>query len=132
MSITFAPRRGAILLCDFDAARVHPEMDKKRQAIVISATRFNHRHGSFAGLCTVVPTSSKTPRTVGPEDVLIPTGKYWSFSVDSWVRCKMVTTVSHDRLDLLLKDGRSTRTEFLDESDIRRVLAAIRHIIEMT
>jgi uncharacterized protein YifN (PemK superfamily) len=53
MAITFQPRRGAIVLCNFDMARVHPEMDKNRQAIVFSITELNHRHGRFAGHCTV-------------------------------------------------------------------------------
>ena len=132
MAINFAPRRGAILLCDFARARVHPEMDKRRQAIVVSTTAVNHRHGAFAGHCTVVPTTSQVPQTIGPEDVLLPVGKYWSFTVDSWVRCKMITTVSHDRLDLLLRNGRPSRTEFVDEVDLARILTALRHVLAIS
>lgn len=82
MAVNFQPKQGAILLCDFDMARVHPEMDKKRQAIVFSITQLNHRHGAYAGHCTVIATSSREPQTRGPEDVLIPAGKYWSLPED--------------------------------------------------
>ncbi|NGX94535.1 MAG: type II toxin-antitoxin system PemK/MazF family toxin [Candidatus Afipia apatlaquensis] len=125
--ITFAPYRGAILLCDFDMARVPPEFDKRRQAIVISITSLNHKHAQAPGICTLVPTSSKEPRTIGPEDVLIPAGKYWSFSEDSWVRAKNITTISHSRLSLLHKGGRPASTEFLDATDMARVEIAIKH-----
>jgi uncharacterized protein YifN (PemK superfamily) len=129
LRITFAPRCGAILLCDFEMARVHPEIDKKRQAIVISITALNHKHGAYAGHCTVVPTSSREPKSIGPEDILIPVGKYWSFTVDSWIRCKLLTTVSHARLALLLKNGRPHSTEFLDDADMKRIKAGIRHVM---
>lgn len=131
VAITFAPRHGAILLCDFDMARVHPEIDKKRQVIVVSISRLNHRHASAAGHCTVVPTSSREPHTIGPEDVLISSGKYWSFRSNSWVRAKMLTTVSHDRLDLLLRNGRPHRTEFIEDSDMERIQEALRHVMNI-
>jgi len=104
-------------------------MDKRRQAIVFSIKDLNHRHAMAAGLCTIVPTSSEKPRTVGPEDLLISAGKYWSFSVDSWVRSKNLVTVSHDRLSLLNKNSRPHPTEFLDEADMARVAAAIKYVL---
>jgi uncharacterized protein YifN (PemK superfamily) len=125
--ITFAPRRSAILLCDFDMARVHPEFDKRRQAIVLSITSLNHKHATLAGLCTIVPTSSQQPRTIGPEDVLIPVGSYWSFDEDTWVRAKNITTVSHTRLSLLHYNGRPRSTEFLNDKDMARVELAVKH-----
>jgi uncharacterized protein YifN (PemK superfamily) len=132
MAITFQPQRGAIILCDFDMARIHPEMDKNRQAIVFSITQLNHRHGRSAGHCTVIPTSSKPPKTIGPEDVLISCRKYWSFSVDSWARPKMIMTVSHDRLNLLMRHGRLHPSEFIDAADTQRVEAALRYVLDLT
>jgi uncharacterized protein YifN (PemK superfamily) len=129
LPITFAPKRGAIVLCDFDAARVHPEIDKRRQAIVFSLTSLNHKHATLPGLCVVIPTSSRVPRTIGPEDFLIPAGKYWSFEVDSWVRAKNPVTVSHTRLSLLHRNGRPRSTEFLDDADMLRVGTAIKHAL---
>jgi len=36
MAINFVPRRGLVLICDYDVARVHPEMNKSRRVVVIS------------------------------------------------------------------------------------------------
>lgn len=130
--ITFAPKRGAIVLCDFDMARVAPEFDKRRQAVVLSISSLNHKHAMQPGLCTIVPTSSKEPKTVGPEDLLIPAGKYWSFDEDSWVRAKNLVTVSHSRLSLLHRNSRPTSTEFLDAADMAAVEAAIKHALGMS
>jgi len=131
LPITFAPNRGAILLCDFDLARVAPEMDKNRQVIVVSLTKLNHKHGLNPGACVVVPVSSQEPTTVGPEDVYLPVGKYWSFRQDSWARCKMVDTVSHSRLSLLLRDGRPRRSEFMDEGDMLRIVNGLRFALQI-
>jgi uncharacterized protein YifN (PemK superfamily) len=131
-AITFAPRRGAILLCDFDMARVHPEMDKERQAVVVSIAPLNHKHATSAGHCTVVPISATEPKTIGPEDIPIPYGKYWSFKRDSWARCKMVHTVSHTRLSLLLRQGRLHPSEFMDAADMQRIMAGLKFVLDIT
>jgi PemK-like, MazF-like toxin of type II toxin-antitoxin system len=89
--------------------------------------RLNHKHATLAGLCTIVPTSSQQPRTIGPEDVLIPVGSYWSFDEDTWVRAKNITTVSHTRLSLLHYNGRPRSTEFLNDKDMARVELAVKH-----
>jgi uncharacterized protein YifN (PemK superfamily) len=128
--ITFAPARGAILLCDFDLGRIDPEMDKKRQVIVVSLATLNHKHATLPGHCTVVPVSSQKPITVGPEDVFLPVGKYWSFGLDSWVRCKMVDTVSHTRLNLLYRNGaRQFRSEFIDDADMLRIVTGLKFVL---
>jgi uncharacterized protein YifN (PemK superfamily) len=126
MPISFAPQRGAILLCDFDLGTcVPPEIIKKRQVLVISDTAFNHRHGLNAGLCTVVPFSAST-QTPGRCDVFFPAGSYWSLGRDCWAQCKAIATVSHDRLDLLWRNGRRRPSEFLRAGDMERVEKAIR------
>jgi hypothetical protein len=60
---------------------------------------------------------------------MIPVGKYWSFTVDSWVRSKLIATVSHRRLDLLLRQGRPTTSEFLDPADIRSIMTCLRQVL---
>ena len=131
MAVTFTPQRGAILMCDFERAFVPPEMPKMRQAIVISIKDMNHRYAKAAGICTLVPVSSKRPKDQGPEDVLIPLGKYWSFSLDSWAKCSMICCMSHERLDLVLRGGRRHPSEFLDEADMQRISAAVRHVLDL-
>jgi uncharacterized protein YifN (PemK superfamily) len=131
LAITFAPRRGAILLCDFDMACVPPEMNKRRQVIVVSRREMNHRHAKAAGLCTVVPVSATQPASLGPEDVFLPAGRYWSFSRDSWIKCRVLCTLSHDRLDLLLRFGRRHPSEFLLDDDMAKVETAIRTVLSV-
>lgn len=126
MAIYFAPKRGAILICDFDMARVPPEMDKPRQVVVVSETALNHRHAKAAGTCVVVPFSTVPPHSDGDEEVFIGSGSYWSLPEDSWARCKLVDTVSHDRLDLLLRHGRRIPSEFMSPADMTRIEDGIR------
>jgi hypothetical protein len=75
--------------------------------------------------------SATRPESLGPEDVFLPAGNYWSLGRDSWIKCKMICTVSHDRLALLLRRGRRHPTEFLQEADLKRVEKAIRTVLEM-
>ena len=79
----------------------------------------------------VVPASSTRPTSVGPEDVDIPFGRYWSFSSHCWVKTAMVTTVSHTRLDLLFRNGRRTPSEYLTEADMRRVETALKFALNL-
>lgn len=129
MAITFAPKRGAILMCDFDMACVPPEMRKVRQVVVVSPDGMNHRHGRVAGTCTVVPFTTVRPGTIGPDDVFIPSRSYWSLPKDSWARAKMVATVSHDRLDLVLRNGRRHPTEFISQLHLGAIEVALKHAL---
>lgn len=131
MAITFVPRRGAILLCNFDLAFVPPEMNKERQAIVVSRYEMNHRHARAPGLCSIVPASATRPTSPGREDVFIPAGRYWSLPKDSWIKCRMLSTVSHDRFNLMLRRGRRHPTEFLAVEDMERIEDAMRFVLDI-
>ena len=126
MPITFAPRRGALLMCDFDMACVSPEMAKVRRVVVVSPNHLNHRHGRAPGLCLVVPFSATPPATPGPHDVFFPAGVYRSLTVDVWAKCAAVTLVSHDRLDRVgVRRGVYLR-EMLSPADMARIEAGLR------
>ena len=56
MPLTFHPRPGAVLMCQYEPGFVKPEMVKRRPVIVI-APRLRHRDK----LCTVVPLSGERP-----------------------------------------------------------------------
>jgi uncharacterized protein YifN (PemK superfamily) len=113
-------------------ARIPPSMDKRRQVVVFSRNAFNHKHGTGPGRSAVVPITSQEPKTIGPEDVFIAAGTYWSLEVDSWVLGKMVTTISHRRLSTLHRDGRQVLySEFMGEADMQRIAAAIKHSLEL-
>lgn len=126
MAITFAPRRGAILMCNFEMARVHPEMPKVRPVVVVSDSALNHRHARAAGVCVVVPFTSVPPDSDGDDEVIFVSGSYWTLPEDSWARCKLITTVSHDRLDLALRNNRRHPSEFMSDEDLDRVMAGVK------
>lgn len=116
-------------MCDFDMAFVDPEMRKKRQAVVVSILANNQRHALASGNCTVVPFTTVAPKTPSPDDIFIPAGTYWSLSKDSWARCKMVATVSHNRLDLILFKGKRRPTEFLTQGHMNDVAQGLVHAL---
>lgn len=129
MPIRFVPQRGLILICDYDVARVHPEMNKRRRVVVISPRSYNRRHGEGPGRCLVVPFSASEPRFLTPSIVTFPAGSYRSLTRTSWAICDFVTAVSHDRLDRVwLGPGRSL-DECVTDDDMRRLQAALARAI---
>lgn len=126
MSINFAPKRGAILMCDFDMAYVDPEMRKIRQALVVSIKGNNHRHALLPGTCTVIPFSTVRPSSVSLDDIHVLKGAYWSLSEECWLRCKMITTVSHSRLSLVVRNHRRHPSEFVSDAFLEKVEAGLR------
>jgi uncharacterized protein YifN (PemK superfamily) len=144
MAITFTPRRGAILMCDFGPnasgaatfpllkapVGMPPEIWKVRRAIVVSPDALNHRHAASPGMCIVVPLSATKPKTVGDHDVPITRGSYKSLTVDVWARCASVTAVSHGRLDRPFA-GRRYISEYVAPTDMSRIEAGLRAALGM-
>jgi uncharacterized protein YifN (PemK superfamily) len=127
MPITFVPERGRILMCDYDLARVHPEIDKVRRVVVISPRSYNRRHGAGPGRCAVVPFSATDPGPHStPADVPFPAGIYRALSVRTWAICSAVTSASHDRLDRVHVGGTYSE-ECLSEHDLARIEEGLRH-----
>ena len=126
-SIAFAPRRGMILMCDFDMAGiVPPEMRKKRRVVVVSPSSYNRRHGTGPGRCLVVPFSASEPPVLTAADIPFPAGVYRSLTVPTWAICSAMGSVSHARLDRVAA-GSSFISESLSEVDMRMVEDGIRH-----
>lgn len=99
MPLTYHPKPGDILVCDYNTGFTAPEMVKRRPIIVISP-RLRRRNG----LCTVVPLSTTQPDV--EEDYhcrisMCPTlPKPWDSSW-MWVKADMIATVSFERLELI-------------------------------
>ncbi|WP_298952244.1 type II toxin-antitoxin system PemK/MazF family toxin [uncultured Methylobacterium sp.] len=128
MPITFVPQRGQILICDFDMARVPPEMRKVRRVVVVSPRSYNARHGQGPGRCLVVPFSASMPPVVRPSDVPFAAGVYRSLTVPTWAICSSVAALSHARLDRVAA-GRSHLSESLSPQDLARVEDGLRHAL---
>lgn len=131
MAINFVPERGRILICNYDMARVPPEMKKTRRAVVISPGSYNERHGHGPGRCLVVPFSATDPgRRMTPADVLFDSESYECLSVATSI-CGAVMSVSHDRLDRVLINQRGMPPRFSSERlfahDMARIEIGLRH-----
>lgn len=122
MALTFHPRPGALLICDFSFGFKAPEMIKKRPVVIISPRRRRSMK-----LCTVVPLSTAVPKTVerfhhrmNPRSVPVELG-----AQESWAKCDMLCTVSLERLDrIMVKSG--GRRAFITPRVLDEDLEAIR------
>ncbi|MFM9963762.1 MAG: type II toxin-antitoxin system PemK/MazF family toxin [Planctomycetaceae bacterium] len=112
MALTFHPRRGTVLMCDFTTGFQVPEMTKIRPVVVISGT-------ISPGVCTVIPLSTTAP--VPPQNwhhLLAPASLPAPFQAQpTWAKCDMVATVSLKRLD---------RVRIGKDSNGKRLYAAVR------
>ena len=93
MPITFHPKPGMILMCDFSTGFKPPEMVKKRPVVVLSKPRQQ--------LVTIVPLSTTEPIPLErchyevPNRSLPPPLR----RKRHWAKCDCVTTVAFWRLD---------------------------------
>ncbi|MFP5348836.1 MAG: type II toxin-antitoxin system PemK/MazF family toxin [Gammaproteobacteria bacterium] len=126
MPITFHPDPGTLLVCDFSTGFQPPEMVKKRPIVVISPRR---RVGS--GICTVVPISTTSPHNPQPyHHQLNPASvpQQWR-GVAQWAKCDMVTTVGHNRLELIRIKNFGQNRQYVSyritDDDLKAILAAV-------
>jgi uncharacterized protein YifN (PemK superfamily) len=129
MAIEFVPRRGLVLICDYELGRVPPEMNKARRVVVVSPRSYNRRHGMGPGRCLVVPFTATHPKFMTPATVSFPRGSYQSFTKDSWALCDFVTTVSHTRLRRVWTAPGKALDESLSDADMKRLDEGLRHAV---
>lgn len=130
MPIRFTPKRSAILICDFEAAFIPPEMRKVRRVVVLSPTTHNLWRSWDPGTSTVVPLSATPPRGADARSVPIPAGRYRSVTVPVWAKCGMVATVSNARLDRVFGRG-GALSEFMALADMVAIEAGIRAALDL-
>ncbi|NTW84175.1 MAG: type II toxin-antitoxin system PemK/MazF family toxin [Chlorobiaceae bacterium] len=127
MSISYHPKQGTIVICDF-AGLIRPEMVKRRPVVIVSP-RFRGRDQ----LCTVVPLSKTPPVPEMPYhykhyvDPALPAPYDASYH---WVKGDMLYTVSLDRLDLPFdgKDSTGKRnyiTRLITPADLLKIQKCI-------
>jgi len=113
MSITYHPRPGTILMCDFSPSFKEPEMVKKRPVVVISKDIKTRD-----GLVTVVPLSTQRPKRQLDYHYLIPKKSLPMLgtfqSAENWVKGDMIYTVGFHRLDQVIigKNDKAKRVYF--------------------
>jgi len=105
MAITFHPRPGQILMCDFSQGFRKPEIVKKRPVVVLTPSMDGR-----ANLVTVVALSTVPPAPQRAFHCLLPKGclpMLGNFQVgETWVKADMIYAVGFHRLDLIQLGGR--------------------------
>jgi len=74
----------------------------------------------------MIPFTTVVPKKITANDFFLPVGAYWSLAYASWSRIKLVQTVFHARLDLLLRACSRHPFEFMSEDDMHRVCTELR------
>ncbi len=134
MALTFHPKAGQILLCDFSEGFKEPEMVKKSRPVVVLTPPIKGR----ANLVTVVALSTKKPTTIQPFHYQIQKksmpqiGRFQQN--DTWLKGDMIYTMGFHRLDLIRlgKPNRQTGkrayfTNRLGRDQMREIYACVLH-----
>ena len=94
MAITFYPKAGMVLMCNFRGYML-PEIVKTRPVVVISPN-----HLQRPGLCTVVPLSTTFPNPVCEYHYrLVGNPIPGDRAPEIWAKCDLVASISVKRLD---------------------------------
>lgn len=128
MPISFVPKPGQIVMCDYDMACVPPEMRKIRRAVIVSLRSYNARHGHRAGRAVLVPFSATPPKIPTPADIPFAAGVYRSLTVPTWAICSAVASLSHNRLDRVAA-AKTFLSETLTDDDLERIRTGLRHVM---
>lgn len=136
MPLKYPPKRGTIVVCDFDMGGFRPPEMVKRRPVVVLADRLTRRDG----LANVVPLSGTPPPyedcnyqcQVTLEQRLPPP---FDGNLEWWAKADMVATVCYDRLDLPRtgrdQDGkRRYLTMRLTEEQLNQIKATLLRAIQ--
>lgn len=134
MALTFHPRPGTILVCDFSKGFKEPEMVKTGRPVVVLTPQIDGR----GKLVTVVALSTVAPDPVRefhcrlPRASLPQLGRFQDR--DTWVKGDMVYSVGFHRLDLIQLGKRHPGTgkrmyfnQRLGREQMRRVYECVLH-----
>lgn len=126
MPISFHPKVGTILICNFEPGFAPPEMVKRRPVVVLSPPI-----SVRAGLCTVVPISTGVPAPQMPYhcELNIQLPPPWDAG-PNWLKGDMIAAVGFQRLDLIRmgRDAAGKRTyreETLEPEDLKKVRSCV-------
>lgn len=129
MALPYFPRRGEVLICDFDSGFRPPEMVKRRPVVVLSVKESHSRR-----LCTVVPFSTTAPAPVCQWHHCLPQVTVPGLVAvgDMWAKCDMIATVSFDRLNkpyVKTRHGRRYQELVLGSADMEAIERGLRHYL---
>jgi len=126
MALTYHPKAGEIVLCDYGTGFISPEMVKIRPVVIVSP-RLRHRNN----LVAVVPLSTTPPNPALPHHCSITLAPPLPKPFDNpqvWAKCDMLATVSLARLDrfrVRTSAGRIYVTGSVSAGQLRDIRCAI-------
>jgi uncharacterized protein YifN (PemK superfamily) len=124
MALTFQPKVGGVVLCDFDGF-VEPEIVKKRPVVVIARNRSNSK------LVTVVPLSTTEPDVMEAHHYELPKNPVPAYKTRKcWAKCDLLATVSVDRLDRL-KDGWNRVVPEVTAADLKAIRSGVVNALQL-
>ncbi len=119
MAINFHPKAGMVLMCDF-AGNLLPEIVKTRPVVVVTPA-----HVRRSGLATVVPLSTKRPRTVYAYHHRLVSAAFPGAAEEVWAKCDLVASVSYERLDRIRLGSNDHIIGHVSHSDLIAICYAI-------
>lgn len=131
MALSFPPRLGAVVQCDF-FGMIAPEMVKKRDVVVIARNKRNNQ------LVTVIPLSTTEPVELESHHHALesnprPDGDK---ALKVWAKCDMIYTVSLARLDMYYthsrRGGRQSVTRQVSRVDLLAIRMAVASALNLS
>ncbi|MCA8908510.1 MAG: type II toxin-antitoxin system PemK/MazF family toxin [Rhodospirillaceae bacterium] len=124
MPLTYSPRPGTIVMCDFTSGFRPPEMVKKRPVVVVSPRRRR------SNLVVVVPLSSTKPAPLEPWHHALRASTYPPARSQMWAKCDVLNSVGLDRLDRIkTRDAQGNRryeTFTVPAPELAEILSCVR------
>lgn len=110
MALTFHPRPGQILHCDFSQGFQKPEMVKANRPVVVITPSMVGRENlvTVVALSTVKPDPIMDYHLEIPKNCMPMLGRFQQAS--SWLKGDMIYTVGFHRLDLIKLGARDPKT----------------------
>ena len=121
MPLTFHPKPGTVVFCDFTTGFLAPEMVKRRPVVIVSPMFRNRPQ-----LCTIVPLSTTQPEPEEAYHHLLSQGAYPPAGTSLvWAKCDMLATVTLARLDRIKTNRRQFETYTLPKADMHAIRCGI-------
>lgn len=125
MPITFHPKAGTVLMCDFSGFVV-PEMVKTRPVVIVSANHLPRR-----GLHAVVPLSGTEPDPIEHYHYRLLKNPIPEWKGDLWAKCDMVSTIRTERLDRIKLAGRNYVTRAVSNEELAAIRACLKYVFAL-
>ena len=122
MPITFHPRPGTVLMCDFTTGFIVPEIVKRRPVVVVSPHHLK-RHDLY----TIVPLSQTEPTPLEPYHVHFPHTPVAGQFGPCWAKCDLIVSVAAARLDRKKVGRGHYRITNISQLELDAILLAIKY-----